>query len=103
MKRISVNIKKQIIALRSRKFTTRETASRLNISEVTVKNYSKMISQKIKRNKGGRPRKINYDISKIFVEKFDNNKLQFLNDGRSMLKEKYEIEVTRQTVKNYLN
>jgi transposase len=62
MPRIPRRIQKEIITLRKQKVSICEVSKRLKTSEPTVKNYSKDITIKGQKNKGGRPKKLSQKI-----------------------------------------
>jgi transposase len=102
MRRVTEPQRKEIVKFRKKGLSYSEISRRTKLPVFTVRKYCGEIKIKCKNNKGGRPRRLTDEICNKLIEGFDKNKHENLNDGRCLLKEKFNIEVTKQTVKNYL-
>jgi transposase len=103
MKKITKRKQQELINLKKIRSSISEISQCLNVSESTVKRYTKNIEVKKRKNKGGRPKKLFQEITSILVKEYADKKLNFLIDGKRLLEKKFEVKCTRQTVKNYLN
>jgi transposase len=74
----------------------------MKLSDFTARKYCKEIKKNCNNNKGGRPRRVTDEICNKLIEDFEKNRHGSLNDGRFLLKEKVNIEITKQTIRNYL-
>jgi transposase len=103
MKEIEKHVVKKIEEYKRNKITISKIAELLDISPTSVKKYSKKVVRNFRKNERGRPKKLSMEISKNIYEKFKINKFKNLQDGRKFLWDEFKLDVSRQTVKNYLN
>jgi transposase len=102
MKKNPEKVKKEIVNLKRKGLTVPDISKKLKVSDFTVKKYTKNVVKKSPRNKGGRPRKIPDVVSKKVINAFKAQKVSNLSTGKMILKKKYDIDVTKQTVRNLL-
>jgi transposase len=93
---------KEIIKYRASAMSIFETLKRCKVSNFTVKKYTHKVPPKKGRRLGGRPNGFSDEVSSFFLEQFRANKCKNLVDGKVVLKEKFNMEVSKQSVRNCL-
>jgi transposase len=102
MRRTTDKVIKEIIKCRAFGMSISETAKRWKVSDFTVKKYTHKVPPKKGRRSGGRPNRFSDEVSSFLLEQFRANKCKNLVDGKVVLKEKFNVEVSKQTVRNCL-
>jgi transposase len=103
MRQTSEEIIKKIIELKRKKVSTSDIMKILKISKPTVIKYSKINGISGSKNRPGRYKKLCSEAERILCNYFLKNKMKNLEGGKIMLKKKFKINCTNQTVKNYLD
>jgi transposase len=103
MRRLPEKTMNRILEYKKLGWSVSKIANKIGVSKSTVNNYSKEAGLSNQKNKGGRPKKLSYEISGIIKRNFSKNKLKNLSEGREMIQKKFNVDCSRQTIKNYLN
>ncbi len=101
-KKISTDDEKEIVRLGKLNISNVKIATKLNVSDGTVRNYLKKHGIEKQNNQGGRPKILNLREERYVLREFENGNIQTTTHGVSCIKEKTGKNVSRDLISKML-
>jgi transcriptional regulator with XRE-family HTH domain len=93
---------KKIVELRKKKISLSEISSRLGVSKPTIIKFTREAGVEVNKKRTERSLVLPSQVYDALYKYFKTHKAKNLGDGREYLKRKFNISVTKMTVRNYL-